>query len=64
MIIAGGPRYPDWFAAAVAEWGANTGIFGNKKKWPPVWQPGEEGMFKKGKNKELKGLPFQSRYGN
>jgi len=29
--MAGGPRCPDWFAAAVAGVGANTGIFGNKK---------------------------------
>ncbi|MGL4614524.1 MAG: hypothetical protein ACRCVV_11625 [Shewanella sp.] len=31
VIMAGGPRCPDWFAAAVAGVGANTGIFGNKK---------------------------------
>ena len=58
VIMAGGPRCPDWFAAAVAGVGANTGIFGNKKMAASM-AAREEGMFKKGKQR-ARVYPFQA----
>jgi hypothetical protein len=50
---------PDWFAAAVAGVGANTGIFGNKKMAASMAAREEGGMFKKGKQR-ARVYPFQA----